>query len=1027
MAQENGYAPAAAGQPTAAALLSTYEKIAWQITVNGQTIKRILSLEIGQYFSAHHTFELRLYHTELEDPRTYRIERTRELLGKPLTVVLGTHNTADITRFSGIITEVAFEEKTGLYGEVILRGASPTILLESGPNMRSFLNKNLTSIVGEVLESVKGRLETSVQPRFTGNIEYTVQHGESHFAFLTRLAALHGEWFYYDGERMHFGRPGGQGDYELQYARHIESLQMGMRAVPMTFENIGYRAAEDQSLAQKSPDKVAGLNFYGDTAVEGSRALYAETSRRYSTLHAPDQGELTRSNTVATAALAAGTFSVRGTSRHPAPRPGLRLRVMMSGSEMGEYLVTKAVHTLDNVNNYSCQFEALAPDLEVLPVGEHIVLPRAEPQVATVTSNADPAGQGRVQVQMQWQEEDNTTPWIRVMTPDAGSSGVVSKNRGYVFIPEVGDQVMVGFERGNPDAPFVMGSLFHGSNGAGGGADNVTKSISTRSGNIITLNDADGSITVEDAGGSVYRMDGQGNVELTAPKTVTVNGTDILLNATNNLSLTAGNQLLANAMVQMLTTTPHLQQLVADYFHTVAGKALMTSHDGEIKIEAKQFLAAGEERMFLHSESAVVANSKGTVELRGEEGNSHINNAETHEVDRPPITAKCVVKFRPSDRWAGEYGFDWLREGDSGRRGDQWYGRTMGKHYISATQVQPDGNSYGGTFRPDLRMYDRKLRSYQCLTIGWKQRRRGQAYLYPIPVMTLMPGRSATLNLKIEIEERPERLTLEWENSAASAALEVNLQAIGDIRQGRYDKFNYLTIRCKQAFNTAHTLQVKADGQVCGAVRVLPNAGAAVRRLNVVFVSVITNINGTVQIGRPGADDTPFFRQSMNQALVDPAIAGPVRVDARGSGTNHEFRRRFCVRNAAGRYTINPNANAGQLRSYLEGLLQRQHGATYNGHYKMFFMGEQWPGLNGFSFFNTLFGVYFPSHQKATVAHETFHAMGVAHTFDGVSASARFTYKGKSTDNIMDYSHHDGIERVSLFRWQWKLLNANIR
>ncbi len=622
MSQGNGHVANGTGSASVAALLSTYEKIAWQITVNGQTIKRILSLEVSQSFSAHHTFELRLYHTELEDPRTYRIERTRELLGKPLTVVLGTHNTADITRFSGIITEVAFEEKTGLYGEVILRGCSPTILLEGGPNMRSFLNKNLSAIAAEVIAGVKGKLETGVQPRFTGNIEYTVQHGESHFAFLARLAALHGEWFYYDGERMQFGRPGGQGDYELQYARHIESLQMAMRAVPMTFENIGYRATEDQALAQKSPDKVAGLNFYGDKAVEGSRALYGEQVRHYSTLHAPDQGELTRSTTVANAALAANTFSVRGTSRHPAPRPGLRLRVMMSGSEMGEYLVTKSVHKLDNVNNYSCSFEALGADLEVMPVGEGIVLPRAEAQVATVTDNADPAGQGRVQVQMQWQSEDNTTPWIRVMTPDAGSSGVVSKNRGYVFIPEVGDQVMVGFENGNPDAPFVMGSLFHGSNGAGGGADNVTKSISTRSGHTIELDDSGQGthIIIKDPGGNEIHLDTVGkNINITAPETITLQAKNIRLNADMNITAVAGMNISEAAGMHITQNAgDSLHQYAVNDYRSAATNIISIATEA-VDVQARSIEESSEDLRMDSSKEPMVFNSAKTVDVKSAE------------------------------------------------------------------------------------------------------------------------------------------------------------------------------------------------------------------------------------------------------------------------------------------------------------------------------------------------------------------------------------------------------------------------
>lgn len=72
-----------------------------------------------------------------------------------------------------------------------------------------------------------------------------------------------------------------------------------------------------------------------------------------------------------------------------------------------------------------------------------------------------------------------------MQTPNAGVSGAVPKNRGWVFVPEVGDQVMVSYEHGNPDRPYVTGSVFHSGSGKGGDKDNKVKSIITRSGNAI--------------------------------------------------------------------------------------------------------------------------------------------------------------------------------------------------------------------------------------------------------------------------------------------------------------------------------------------------------------------------------------------------------------------------------------------------------------------------------------------------------------------------------------------------------------
>lgn len=75
----------------------------------------------------------------------------------------------------------------------------------------------------------------------------------------------------------------------------------------------------------------------------------------------------------------------------------------------------------------------------------------------------------------------DTTNFIRMMAPDAGGTDQVTQNRGYVTIPEVGDQVMVGFVHNHPDRPFVMGGMFPGQVGLGGGADNRVKSIMTKS------------------------------------------------------------------------------------------------------------------------------------------------------------------------------------------------------------------------------------------------------------------------------------------------------------------------------------------------------------------------------------------------------------------------------------------------------------------------------------------------------------------------------------------------------------------
>src|SRR5699024_5125308 len=157
---------------------------------------------------------------------------------------------------------------------------------------------------------------------------------------------------------------------------------------------------------------------------------------------------------------------------------------------------------VNELGHYTGHFEAIAEGSGYLPITAY-QKPIPEPQVATVVDNED--SQGRVQVKFDWQTGGTSTQWIRVLSTDAGNSSNVNKNRGFVFIPEKGDQVLVGFINNHPDRPYIMGGLFHGKNGAGGYEENHLKTITTRSGCTIKIddNDNEGSITIQDPSGNV--------------------------------------------------------------------------------------------------------------------------------------------------------------------------------------------------------------------------------------------------------------------------------------------------------------------------------------------------------------------------------------------------------------------------------------------------------------------------------------------------------------------------------------------
>ena len=49
--------------------------------------------------------------------------------------------------------------------------------------------------------------------------------------------------------------------------------------------------------------------------------------------------------------------------------------------------------------------------------------------------------------------------------------------------------------------------------------------------------------------------------------------------------------------------------------------------------------------------------------------------------------AKVIVEFRTSGSYRGEYGFDWIRMGDSGRLGDTWYANIMGNKFVKGNLI----------------------------------------------------------------------------------------------------------------------------------------------------------------------------------------------------------------------------------------------------------------------------------------------------------------------------------------------------
>ncbi|WP_264857519.1 hypothetical protein, partial [Capnocytophaga catalasegens] len=400
----------------------------------------------------------------------------------------------------------------------------------------------------------------------------------------------------------------------------------------------------------------------------------------------------------------------------------------------------------------------------------------------------------------------------------------------------------------------------------------------------------------------------------------------------------------------------------------------------------------------------------------------------------------CMVKFRPHDKWQGEFGFDWLREGDSGQLGDTWFGKIMGRYYneVSFSTLFTNTNSWSNYFKKELDMYNRKLRLYTNLQINWKSV-KGKPYFYAVPMLTLLKGKTATFNLKLEIEETPKKLTFEFADDDATTYLKLNKTEITDIREGKYTLYNQLSIECIKEFDDIQILYVKADDEICGAIKIHPNSSKYIENENkIVFIKVKTDLNGEIN-GLLKEEEKEKIIKILGQALVKPKIEEEKEMlDCKGNVFKTKFATFVWIdtkkRIAAYKISIEgkTETQAIQLQNdllrYLEQKTRSKFGDKYDNYYKIYLINEP-ASWNGYSNSETKMSICFQSRTEETVIHELLHMMRLPHTFASVGQRAIFTYEQGKTNNIMDYSHqkkYGNVPRITLFHWQWKIINPKL-
>lgn len=494
----------------------------FHLKIDGQNLEDVMisRLEIRQELGAHYWLdaEFRLQSQEQPPVASY--------LGKPIEFSVFDESGAELTIFTGLALEAAIEYGFRRDFVAKLRGVTQSYKLQLTPEEDYFYKMNLQEVAGKVIG------EDGLELQFNADGDCAkmnyVQWGESDFDFIRRIADDQGcfmrptpngveirRGFEDTGQTMRWHDEHGLLSFSIR-GRLGQPAFDGSCYDPRTMESRRFRKVkkEPQFFPETAAEMVSAVMEQSEQ-LPPDRLIFdgrAPKVQSYQALLEKESQRAIGSKIVAT-----------GVSRNPHLRPGDKIRI--EGPDLnadGDYGLISVVHYYDHTNGYRNEFTA-TPWMDYTNAEQPQPNRMSGVVSARVVNHNDPRGMGRIQIRYDWMEEEMTA-WARMTTPSAGGG------RGFMFMPEVGDEVLVAFEHGDPERPYIIGALWNGvdgapregfleteamqavgSNGTQVAADmarNDIKRIVTKSGNSIQLVDVAGneSIVIATPGGQMIQL-----------------------------------------------------------------------------------------------------------------------------------------------------------------------------------------------------------------------------------------------------------------------------------------------------------------------------------------------------------------------------------------------------------------------------------------------------------------------------------------------------------------------------------------
>jgi phage protein D len=452
-------------------------------------------------------------------------------IGKQLEVKLGAADALTTTTlFKGQI--VSLEMNFGAGGvELLCRGFDRSHVLIRSRHAQTFQNMTSSDIVEKVVQAAgfTADCDSSGDPH-----DFMQQDNETDWDFIWRLAERVGFEFVVEDTQAHFRKPVADDPVELEWPTTLRSFAPRVTATqqvskvtlsvqdPKSKQAINSTQASPNQIAQIGVDRGSIASAFDEASVH----IASEPVKTQAEADAVTQALLDK--------LANGYIAAEGLcDGDPKIKAGVAVQVTGIGTKYsGTYRVAAATHVLRGGSTYETKF-ANSPAHTLLGSvgadrGSQVAGFGSQLVLGVVTNNQDPDQMGRVRVKYPALGTDEVEgTWARVASVSAGNA------RGLIMLPQAGEEVLVGFEHDDTTRPYVLGSLFNGTDAPG---DDLYQS---QDGSFALLSDQKIVATSKD------------EMKLTATKQLTVTGqdkievdgsADIALTAQQNIKLEASQQ-----------------------------------------------------------------------------------------------------------------------------------------------------------------------------------------------------------------------------------------------------------------------------------------------------------------------------------------------------------------------------------------------------------------------------------------------------------------------------------------------------